>query len=299
MAQAAALGKRRSSPSGTIRRVLLVVYGNKSMAIGMVMVLVILALTFFPSAFTSYDPLALDPANRLKPGFWAANGAPGHWLGTDQVGRDMWARLVYSFRVSVPIGFLAVTVAMTIGLTVSLLSVTAGGLLDTILMRLTDVQMAFPGIVLIILILSVFKANPVVISLVFSFAMWPQFARLTRGYAVSVITTDYVLASRIMGGSTVHVILMHLVRNIVPQLVALFLIDIGAVIVGEGGISFLGLGMPPPTPSFGLIIADGKTVMDLAPWVTILPGMFIMFIVYAVNLLGDSMQQFIDPLMRK
>ncbi len=299
MAQAADLGKRWSPPTGTLGRVLVAVYGNKSMAIGVALVLIILALTLFPSAFTSHDPLAVDPANRLKPGFWASNGASDHWLGTDQVGRDMWARLVYSFRVSVPIGFAAVAIAMIIGLTVSLLSVTAGGLVETVLMRLTDVQMAFPGIVLIILLLSAFKANPVVLTLVFAFGLWPQFARLTRGYAVSVITTDYVLASRIMGGGTIHVILGHLVRNIVPQLVALFLIDVGAVIVGEGAVSFLGLGMPPPTPSFGLITSDGKTAMDLAPWVTIMPGMCIMFIVYTVNMLGDSAQRLIDPLMRR
>jgi peptide/nickel transport system permease protein len=299
MLRAVAISRARPSRLNTLNKAVAFLWDNMGLTIGGLMLLIVVAFTLFPGAFTSFGPNQQDVVNRLRPGFWAPDGMPGHWLGTDQLGRDLWTRLVYGFRASVPIGFGAIAFAMVIAMTVSLASVTVGGWVEVVLMRLTDVQMSFPLIVLMIVVLSMVSPTPPVIIIVLGLSIWPFYARVTRSFGLTVITADYVLAARAMGATTPRVIIQHLLRNVAAAVMILALIDVASVIVIEATLSFLGLGIQPPTPSFGNIIADGKGVMGDAPWVAMLPGFVIMFVVYGLNLFGDSLHKFIDPVRQK
>jgi peptide/nickel transport system permease protein len=274
-------------------------WSNKDLSIGLIMLIIIIFLTVGAPLVTSYGPNEQDIANRLIPGFWSPNGSPGHFLGTDGLGRDLWTRIVYSFRVSLPIGILSVILILGIGVLVALISTTLGGWVDTILMRLTDVQMAFPIIVLVIVILSIRTPTPALMIVVFGLAAWPFYARLLRSIAISENKSDYIAAARAMGASNGRIMFKHLARNVVPPVIALAIIDVASVIVYEGVLSFMGVGIQPPTPSFGNIIADGKAYFREAWWLTIIPGLVIMFTVFAINLVGDAIHKLADPLSQK
>lgn len=271
---------------------------NKTLTVGLFMVFLVLVCTFAAPLLTPYGPDDQDIRNRLKPGFWSAEGAPGHPLGTDGIGRDLWTRIVYSFRVSLPIGVGAVAVTVLIGLSVALISGTFGGWIDALLMRLTEVQMAFPFIVLALAILSVRRPTPAILVVVLSLSAWPFYARVVRSIIITEVQSDYVKAARIQGASTWRIVFRYVARNVAPPVFIIATIDIATMIVLEGILSFLGIGVQPPTPSFGNIIADGKDYLNTAWWVTTFPGLAIVFIVFAVNLVGDTLHKHIDPTLR-
>ena len=271
---------------------------NKMLTIGLIMLIAVLVCTFAAPLLTPYGPNEQDIRNRLKPGFWSVEGAPGHPLGTDGVGRDLWARIVYSFRVSLPIGVGAVIITLIIGMTVALISGTVGGWVDAVLMRLTEVQMAFPFIVLALAILSIRRPTPTILVVVLSLSVWPFYARVIRSIIITEIQADYVKAARVQGASTWRIIFRYIALNVAPPVFVVAMIDIATMIVLEGILSFLGIGVQPPTPSFGNIIADGKDYLNTAWWVSTFPGLAIVFIVFSVNLVGDTLHKYIDPTLR-
>ena len=290
-------GLRVVEPSGW-SKALAFLWENKTLTVGLFMVFLVLVCTFAAPLLTPYGPDDQDIRSRLKPGFWSAEGAPGHPLGTDGIGRDLWTRIVYSFRVSLPIGVGAVAVTVFIGMSVALISGTFGGWIDALLMRLTEVQMAFPFIVLALAILSVRRPTPAILVVVLSLSAWPFYARVVRSIILTEVQSDYVKAARIQGASTWRIVFRYVARNVVPPVLIIATIDIATMIVLEGILSFLGIGVQPPTPSFGNIIADGKDYLNTAWWVTTFPGLAIVFIVFAVNLVGDTLHKHIDPTLR-
>lgn len=279
-------------------KALVFLWENKTLTIGLIMLFIVLVFTFAAPLLTPYGPNEQDIRNRLKPGFWSSEGAPGHPLGTDGIGRDLWTRIVYSFGVSLPIGVGAVVVTVFIGLSVALVSGTFGGWLDAVLMRLTEVQMAFPFIVLALAILSVHRPTPATLVIVLSLSAWPFYARVVRSIILTEVQSDYVKAAKIQGASTWRVLFRYVARNVAPPVFIIATIDIATMIVLEGILSFLGIGVQPPTPSFGNIIADGKDYLNTAWWVSTFPGLAIVFIVFAVNLVGDTLHKHIDPTLR-
>jgi peptide/nickel transport system permease protein len=262
------------------------------------MLLVVLICTIFASLLTPFDPNDQDVMNRLKPGFWSPDALPEHPLGTDGLGRDLWSRILYSCRVSIPLALAAVLLVILIGVAVALVSGTVGGWVDTLLMRLTDIQMAFPFIVLALAVLSLQTPTIPLLVVVLSLSVWPFYARVIRSIIITENQADYVTAARVMGASTPRIIVQYIARNVIPPIFIVATIDMATMIVLEGLLSFLGIGVQPPTPSFGNIIADGKDYINEAWWVSTLPGLAIVYIVFSINLVGDTLHKYIDPTLR-
>jgi peptide/nickel transport system permease protein len=288
----------RVPASARLHRVLEFMWNNKGLSLGLLMLLAILFCTVFAPYLTPFRPNDQDILVRLKPGFWSENAAAGHPLGTDGLGRDMWSRLLFSLRTSLPIAFAAVLIVIVVGVTVALISGTVGGWVDTVLMRLTDIQMAFPFIVLALAVLSLRTPTPTLLVVVLSLSTWPFYARVIRSIIITESQADYVTAARAMGASTWRIIFQYIARNVIPPVFIVATIDIATMIVMEGLLSFLGIGVQPPTPSFGNIIADGKDYITQSWWVSTLPGLAIALIVFSINLVADSLHKFIDPTLR-
>jgi peptide/nickel transport system permease protein len=267
---------------------------------GLVLVLIVLVLAIGAPLFSLHDPQAIDIKNKAAPPVFLSGGTWDHPLGTDGLGRDLWARIVYGLRTSLVISVLTVTLAVTLGMTVGIVAGYFGGNAESILMRITDVQMAFPFIILAIAILSVTQPSPPVLVLVLSLSTWPLYARVIRTMVIVDSGSDYVLVAKAMGASHWRVIRRYLMRNLVLGVVIMSTLDIATIIVLEALLGFIGLGIQPPTPSLGNIMADGRSYLALGQWwITTLPGVAIFITLLGLNLVGDSLQSKLDPRLRR
>ena len=298
MAIAMARNKQEQAADSRLGKVLHALRADPGLALGLVMVLLVIVCTVFAPLLTPYGYNDQNIRNRLKPGFWSAEGTPEHPLGTDGIGRDLWSRLVYSYRSSLAIGVSAVVLSLLIGLTVGLISGTMGGWVEALLMRLTEVQMALPFIVLALTVLSMSTPTVPLIVVVLSLSSWPTTARLVRSATITERQSDYVTAARAMGASTPRIIVQYVARNILTGLLITSIINLGTMMVLEATLSFIGIGVQPPVPSFGNIVADGKVYITQAWWVTTFPGIAVLFAVLGLNLVGDSLHKYLDPRMR-
>jgi peptide/nickel transport system permease protein len=224
---------------------------------------------------------------RLKPGFWDVKGLPGHPLGTDGVGRDLWARILFSFRVSLPIGVAAVVITVFIGLMVALIAGTFGGWIDTVLMRLVEVQMAFPFIVLALAILSISRPTPAILVVVLSLSAWPFYARVVRSIILTEMQSDYVKAARVMGASTWRILFRYIARNIAPPVFVVAMIDVATMIVLEGILSFLGIGVQPPYADWGGMVRENAAAINFGLLAPLYPAVAIATLTVGVNLVVD------------
>ncbi len=241
-----------------------------------------------------YDPIAqgdLTTTAYLPPS-WE------HWLGTDQFGRDILSRIIYGARISLSIGFLAVAIAVVLGSLLGAIAGYVGGLADSTIMRFTDMVMAFPRLVLLILIIALFEPSLTLIILVLGLTQWPGTARLVRGEVLSLREQEYVEAARALGFGRARIILRHLLPNVMAPVIVAATLGIGNTIVLEAGLSFLGFGIQPPTPSWGTLVADGRQNLIGAWWVATFPGLAIVLTVLAFNLVGDGLRDALDPRMR-
>lgn len=242
----------------------------------------------------------LAPYDPLRPNFRRIAQPPSaeHWFGTDQNGRDILSRIIHGARISVTIGLAAVLLGLAVGTTVGLMAGYFGGRLDAVLMRGVDVLLAFPGILLAILIISIFGssvANIIIALAVFSI---PTFARVSRGSALTLRTLEYVQAGRALGGSALRVLVKHVLPNALAPVVVYGTLRSATAILGGASLSFLGLGVSPPTPEWGLMVSQGREIMRSAPHVMVFPGLAIFLTVLSVNLLGDVLRDVLDPKMR-
>jgi peptide/nickel transport system permease protein len=236
-----------------------------------------------------YDPAALDVANLLQaPG-------PEHWLGTDSLGRDVFSRMLYGGRVSLWVGFVAVGLSVSIGLTLGLIAGYKGGLTDEVIMRGVDVMLCFPSFFLILAVIAFLSPSLFNIMVVIGLTSWMGVARLVRAETLSLKSRDFVLAARVAGTGPVSILWRHILPNaLAPVLVSATLGVAGAILV-ESSLSFLGLGVQPPTPSWGNMLLEGKEVLEIAPWLSIFPGMAILLTVLGYNLLGEALRDLLDP----
>ncbi|HKK92576.1 MAG TPA: ABC transporter permease, partial [Longimicrobiales bacterium] len=220
-------------------------------------------------------------------------------LGTDHFARDIFSRMLYGARVSLSIGFIAVAISATLGTLVGAVAGYVGGWVDSVLMRTVDVVISFPRLILLITIIAVFQPSIFLIVVVLGLTQWPGTARLVRGEVLSLREREFVQAAEVLGFSRIRILARHLIPNaLVPVIVAATL-GIGNTIVLEAGLSFLGLGVQPPTPSWGTMVADGRNFLTRAWWLSTFPGLAIVIVVLAFNLVGDGLRDALDPRMRK
>jgi peptide/nickel transport system permease protein len=245
------------------------------------------------------DPYEQSLRLRFRPPVWEERGSWAHPLGTDRLGRDMLARIMYGSRVSLAVGALAVLLASAVGAAVGLVAGYYGGRVDAVLMRVTDATLSFPTI-LLALILAV-TVGPSFTNVVIAIAviLWARYARVIRGQVLTLMALDFITQARLAGASGWRIITRHLLPNTLNTLVVLVTLQVGYVIIVEASLSFLGAGIPPPTPAWGSMIAEGRDFVTSAWWVSFLPGLAIMLVVLAFNLLGDWLRDTLDPKLRQ
>jgi ABC-type dipeptide/oligopeptide/nickel transport system permease subunit len=237
------------------------------------------------------DPLRIDLVHQLQaPSFT-------HWLGTDIQGRDVWARLVYGARISLSAGIVSQAIALLIGLTLGLTAGYYGGWVDELVMRLADVTLAFPTLLLLIAMAAALQPSIGIIFVTIGIVGWAGMARLVRGQVLVVRQLEFVQASRALGARDTRVVLQHVLPNVIAPVLIAATLGIAAAIMAESSLSFLGLGVQPPTPSWGAMIADGRDLNQLrnAPWTSVAPGLAIGAAVLGFNLLGDALRDALDP----
>lgn len=266
------------------------VLAQKKVAFGAVLLIVMVGSAIFAPVLSPYDPDQQDVANRLQPPAWAG-GSSAHVLGTDHLGRDMLSRIMYGGRVSLLIGVAAVLVSGTLGVTLGLVSGFYGGRTDALLMRLADVQLAFPQILLVLLILVMLGRSVAAIIAVLALADWVIYARLIRGRLLVERQKEYVEAAEACGATGQRIMLRHLLPNVAPLIVVVATLQVGLMILLESSLSYVGVGIEPPTSSWGRMLNDGQMYMAVAWWVSTLPGLAIVLTVLGVNFLGDGLRQ--------
>ncbi len=262
--------------------------------IGVFVLMAILAPVLSPA-----DPHNQTLRNRFKPPVWMEGGTTSHLLGTDRLGRDMLSRIVWGSRVSLAAGVVTVLLASAFGAAVGLVAGYYGGRTDATLMRITDATMSFP-VILLALILAV-TVGPSFTNVVVAIAviLWARYARVIRGQVLTLMGLDFIAQARIAGAGAWRIITRHLLPNTLNTLVVLVTLQVGYVIIVEASLSFLGAGIPPPTPAWGSMIAEGREFVTSAWWVSGLPGLAILLVVLAFNLLGDWLRDTLDPKLRQ
>ncbi|MDK1046118.1 MAG: ABC transporter permease [Anaerolineales bacterium] len=259
--------------------------------------LVVVAL--FAPLIAPYSPVKGKLPDSLHPPAWIEGGSWDHPLGTDRLGRDTLSRLIYGSRLSLLVGVLAVFFAGTIGTTVGLISGYFGGYVDAFLMRVTAVVLSLPLILMALILAVVLGASFTNVILVIVVLLWPRYARQIRGETLSIKEQDFVALARIAGCSSFRIMWRHIFPNVVPTLLVLATLQVGYVIILESTLSFLGVGIPPPMPSWGVMVSDGRVLMATAWWLPVFPGLAILLVVLSANLLGDWIRDKLDPKLRQ
>ncbi|HEU5298942.1 MAG TPA: ABC transporter permease [bacterium] len=258
--------------------------------VGLGIIGAIILLAIFAPYISPADPLAIDYAHTAAP-----PGVPGHLLGTDAVGRDILARLIYGTRVSLQVGFVAVGIAASLGAAVGLTAGYYGGIVDNVLMRMVDVFLAFPVIVLAIAIIAVLGPSLVNVMIALGLVAWTTYARVLRGQVLVLRELDFVQAARAVGTGDGRIIVRHILPNAMAPIIVLATVGMAAAIIAEAALSFLGLGVQPPTPSWGSMLNEGRAFLRTAPHISTLPGLAIMVTVLGFNFLGDGLRDALDP----
>ena len=262
---------------------------NPLLIIGGVMVVILLAVAAGHQFVSPYGLEQMDMRNRF------ALPSAAHWLGTDNFGRDLATRLAAGARVSLTIGIGTVVISSIVGTALGIVSGYHGGSVDALLMRVVDIFMAFPAFVLALAIIAMLGPGPLNLVISLAAIYWTQYARVARAMTLTEREKDYVAAARGLGASTFRIIVLHILPNILGPLIVLATFGMGAAIVAESGMSFLGLGVQPPTPTWGWSLAYGLKYLRAEPWMSTAAGLALMFAVLAFNLLGDGIRDYLDP----
>jgi peptide/nickel transport system permease protein len=241
------------------------------------------------------DPLAQEILARLQPPGWSDGEGWTAWLGTDHVGRDILSRLLYGGRISLLISLTSVAGSLAIGLVLGLVAGFYGGFLETLIMRLTDLQLAFPFILLALAIVALLGPSLVNIIVVFTVTSWPIYARVVRGSVLALKQQDFVTAARALGRAERGILAWHVAPNTVAPLTVIAFFEIARMIITEAALGFLGLGVQPPAATWGNMLADGRDYIRDAWWLSAFPGLAIMLMAAGVNLLGDGLRDILDP----
>lgn len=268
---------------------------NKIAVLGLVLLSVIIILCVGAPLFTDYDPVIdMDLMNML-----VEPGDTEHPLGTDDLGRDIWCRLLYGGRSSLLTGLSVAAAAAVIGVVIGLYSGYFGGVIESILMRFTDIMLSFPFLIVAIAIMSVLGSSQRNIIITLAVTSWPRFARLTRGQVLSVKNMEYVESAKAAGFKNARVIFRHVLPNCIGPLIIQGTLAVGSAILSAASLNYLGLGADAAAPDWGMMLSQGKNYLQLAPYLTTIPGLAISITVLSMNWIGDGLRDAFDPKMRK
>ena len=262
-----------------------------------VLLLVIVAAVAAPWVAPN-DPFAIRLIQRIKPPGYVNGAGVTYWLGTDALGRDVLSRIIYGARVSLVVGVSAVAISGTVGLLMGLVSGYFGGLADDIVMRVADIQLSFPTILLALTIMAVLGSGLDKLILVLGLTGWVQYGRIVRGQVLSIKEDEFVLAARATGEKPWQILFQHILPNIWSPVIVIASFTVASNIVAEASLSFLGVGVPPSVPSWGTMLADGRQYIGVAEWLTIPAGLAISLTVLSINILGDWLRDYLDPRLK-
>jgi ABC-type dipeptide/oligopeptide/nickel transport system permease subunit len=259
--------------------------------IGLIVIALLLLMAVLAPLLARHDPIRVDLLRQLQP------PSAEHWMGTDVQGRDVWARLIYGARISLAVGLISQSIALAIGLTLGLIAGYFGRWVDDLVMRLADVTLAFPTLLLLIAMVAALQPSLLVVFVTVGIVGWAGMARLVRGQVLVVRQLEYVHAARALGTPDGRIIARHVLPNVIAPVVIATTLGMAGAIMAEAALSFLGLGVQPPTPSWGAMIADGRDLNQLrsSPWTSLFPGLAIGVTVLGFNLLGDALRDALDP----
>src|ERR1700756_1692929 len=261
---------------------------------------IIALVAVFADFIAPYDPEVGALGARFRPPAWIAGGSAAHLLGTDHIGRDVLSRLMFGARVSLVVGFTAVIVAGTIGTVLGIVSGYLGGWVDQVIMRVTDTWLALPALTFAIFLAAIVGPSEMNIVIILGAVYWTRYARVIRGEVLSLKEREFVRLAIVAGLSKWKIMVRHILPNVINSAIVLGTLMLGVVIVTEAALSFLGVGVPPPKPAWGLMLADGKKGMMAGYWwLTVFPGCCIMLMVLSANLLGDWLRVKLDPQLRQ
>jgi peptide/nickel transport system permease protein len=274
------------------KRIFKVFARRKIVILGLALIVMVTLLAIFAPLIAPYDPNVthLDKA-RLQPN-------REYLLGTDDLGRDVLSRIIYGTRVSLVVGIGAVSIAALIGMTMGLIAGYYGGIIYTVIMRVIDALMSFPPIMQALIIAIILGPGLQTVIIALGVGMVPTYARLMCGQVLSIKENDYILRSRTIGANNTRIMSRHILPNAFPPLIVMITLQMGAVIIAEAGLSFLGLGIPPPTPSWGGMINEGRQYLLANPLISLSPGFAIMLLVFGFNMVGDGLRDALDPRLR-
>jgi peptide/nickel transport system permease protein len=281
------------------RALLSELWHDKPGMIGLVVLVLLVLMALFAPLIAPYDPAEQSLRARLIPPVWQEGGSWAHLLGTDHLGRDMLSRVIYGARVSMFVGVAVVAIAGGFGVAMGLIAGFFGGRIDSAIMRLVDTLVAFPGLLLALVILAVIGPSMWAVIVVLALTNWMVFARMTRSIVLSVRQLPYVEAAEMAGGRPGHVIRRHVLPNLVSPLLTLGVLEFANVVLAEAALSFLGLGIQPPATSWGLDVSNGKDYLFIAWWLVTIPGLAIALTVLAINLVASWARVTSDPQERE
>jgi len=260
---------------------------------------IMVSMALFAPFLAPYSPIDQTLRDKLIPPFWVDGGSVSYILGTDAFGRDMLSRLIYGARVSLIVAALALTAGGGIGLLIGIVAGYFGGAVDNVLMRLVDAAFTFPAILFALLLAVTMGQGLGTLVLAISLLLWASFARVIRGEVLSLKQRDFVALAKVRGCSSARIMLTHILPNVLNTFMVLVTLNIGVVIIAEASLSFLGAGIPPPTPTWGLMVSDGRGRIAEAWWVSLIPGIAITLLVLSVNVFGDWLRDRLDPRLRQ
>jgi len=264
---------------------------NKLAMLGALIIFSLALVAVIAPLIAPFSPHHQDILHRLEP------PSTKHPLGTDDLGRDLLSRVIYGTRISLLVGFVAIGIAIIIGSILGLLSGYFGGWLDTVIMRFVDIMLCFPTFFLILMVIAFLEPNIWTVMVVIGLTGWPGLTRLVRGECLSIRERGFVQAAKVLGLSNIRVMFVHLLPNVMAPILVTATLGIGGAILTESALSFLGLGVQPPTPSWGNILTAGKDYITVAWWLSLYPGLAILITVLAYNLLGEGLRDVLDPRM--
>jgi len=258
----------------------------------------VIVLAICAPLIAPYSPMIGKLGDKLKPPGWVHGGSMSHPLGTDELGRDILSRIIYGARTSLTVAALAVFFAGSIGTTLGLVSGFFGGFIDILIMRLADIAFSIPVMLLAIILVTTLGPGLDNLILVIMLLLWPYYTRQVRGETLSVKERDFVAVARVVGCSNSRIMLRHILPNVAPTVLVLLTLQAASVIILEAALSFLGVGIPPPTPAWGLMVGEGRLYLVSAWWISLWPGLAILLTVLSINLLGDWLRDRFDPKLK-
>lgn len=291
----------RSQPNGASRGLGQAVHWageHKSLMAGAAILLLVVLAAILAPVLAPRDPIEQDLFNRLQPPSLSSEGETPFLLGTDGFGRDILSRILYATRISLVVVVAAIAVSGSTGILLGLIAGYYEGRLGTVIMRAVDMQMALPPILLAVTVIAVFGTSLPNLVIVLAISGWVTYTRIMYSETLSIKQMEYVMAARAVGASDLRIMLRHVLRNAFGALIVVATLQVGSLILFEAALSFLGLGVPPPTPSLGSMLSEGRNVLAVAAWLATFPGMTIVIMVLGINYLGSGLREILDPKLR-